>query len=335
MTYAATGQPATGASAFVLRLVAWGTVTVLAAFLVENHLMFWMGQGSARSVLTGGGGYLAAAAYAVAIVVAVILALRAASYRADSARITAIVAYLARGAFLAVLIAGTTDAVISAVRVEGLLPALVGEPMATQLGQANFRATYVHLPLVALSFVLALFLRGLGFIWLGLLVVVAQLLVVIGRFVFSYEQAFMADYIRMLYSALFLFASAYTLVEEGHVRVDVFYAGMSARGQALVNGFGSVALGMPLCWLILIIGMATPASVINGPILRFEQGQQGFGMFTKYFLAAFLMVFAVTMLLQFAAYLLRAAADWRGEPDPANPGRLAAHPSAAHPATGA
>jgi TRAP-type mannitol/chloroaromatic compound transport system permease small subunit len=335
MTYAAAGQPATGPLAFLVRLVAWGTVTVLTAFLVENHLMFWMGQGSARSVLSGSGGYLAAAAYALAVVAAVALSLRAASFRDDSARISGLVAYLVRGAFLAVLIAGTADAVISAVRVEGLLPALVGEPLATQLGQAEFRGTWVHLPLVALSFVLALFLRGLGFIWLGLMVVAAQLLVVIGRFVFSYEQAYMADYIRMLYSALFLFASAYTLTEEGHVRVDVFYAGMSRRAQALVNGFGSVALGMPLCWLILVIGTASAASVINGPILRFEQGQQGFGMFTKYFLAAFLLVFAVTMLLQFAAYLLKAAADWRGDPDPANPGRMAPQPVAAHPATGA
>jgi len=335
MTYAATGQPATGAVAFLLRLLAWGTVTMAAAFLAENHLMFWMGQASARSILSGGGGYLAAAGYLVAVVAAVGLALRTASYRADSARISGLVAYLVRAAFLAVLIAGTVDAVISAVRVEGLLPGLVGEPLATQLGQSAFRGLYVHMPLVALSFFVALFLRGLGFIWLGLLVVVAQLLIVIGRFVFSYEQAFMADYIRMLYSAMFLFASAYTLVEEGHVRVDVFYAAMSRRGQALVNGFGSVALGMPLCWLILVIGTSSAASVINGPILRFEQGQQGFGMFTKYFLAAFLLVFAVTMLLQFAAYLLKAAADWRGEPDPANPARTAAQPVPHHQSAGA
>jgi TRAP-type mannitol/chloroaromatic compound transport system permease small subunit len=275
-------------------------------------------------VLSGGSGYIAAAGYLVAIVAAVLLALRAAPYREDSARITGLVTYLVRAAFLAVLIAGTADAVISAVRVEGMLPGIVGEPMATQLGQPAWRGRYVHMPLIALSFFIALFFRGLGFIWLALLVVVAQLLIVIGRFVFSYEQAFMADYIRMLYSALFLFASAYTLVEEGHVRVDVFYASMSVRAQALVNGFGSLALGMPLCWLILVIGTASSASVINGPILRFEQGQQGFGMFTKYFLAAFLLVFAVTMLLQFAAYFLKAAADWRGEPDPQNPGRVAA-----------
>lgn len=321
---------ARGPVALIVRLVAWGTVTVLIAFLVENYLMFWRGLPSARSVLTGGGGHAAAAAYALAVAAAVALALRAAPLRQDSARITGFVGYLARGAFLAVFIAGTADAVISALRVEGLLPALVGEPLATQLGQTQWRGPNVHMPLVALGFLLALFTRGLGFIWLALLVVAAQLLIVIGRFVFSYEQAFMSDYVRLLYSALFLFASAYTLVEEGHVRVDVFYSAMSRRAKAVVNAFGTLALGMPLCWTILVIGMATPASVINGPVLRYEQGQQGFGMMTKYFLAAFLGVFAAMMLLQFAAYLLKAAADWRDEPDPAGAEGAAAQPAAGH-----
>ena len=75
--------------------------------------------------------------------------------------------------------------------------------------------------------------KTLGFPWLALLIVVAELAIVITRFVFSYEQAFMGDLVRFWYAALFLFASAYTLYEEGHVRVDVFYAGMQRHHQRL------------------------------------------------------------------------------------------------------
>jgi len=39
-------------------------------------------------------------------------------------------------------------------------------------------------------------------------------MIVISRFIFSYEQAFMADLVRFWYGALFLFASAYTLLED-------------------------------------------------------------------------------------------------------------------------
>ena len=102
-----------------------------------------------------------------------------------------------------------------------------------------------------------------AFIWLALLVVFAQFQIVIWRFVFSYEQAFMGDLVRFWYAALFLFASAYTLVEEGHVRVDVFYARFSARGKAWANLLGSLLLGAPLCWVIISLGMWSKAAVIN------------------------------------------------------------------------
>jgi hypothetical protein len=39
-------------------------------------------------------------------------------------------------------------------------------------------------------------------------------------------------------------------------------------------------------------------------------------MMTKYWLAAFLGIFAVTMMIQFASCVLKSAADWRDEHDP-------------------
>jgi TRAP-type mannitol/chloroaromatic compound transport system permease small subunit len=137
---------------------------------------------------------------------------------------------------------------------------------------------------------------------------------VIGRFVFSYEQAFLADLVRFWYGALFLFASAYTLFEDGHVRVDLFYASMRREKQGRVNAVGAVLLGMLLCWTILIIGFQGSSSAIVGPILVFEVTQAGFGLYVKYFMAGFLGVFAVTMLIQFVVQLFEAVADMRNEP---------------------
>ena len=309
-------ETARGPLAFLLRLFCWGMVTVTFAFLLEVYLVHWQGQSSARALLSGGtGGIFAAAGYLVAGMLALFQAIRGAarSLHADAETISAIVAYLARGAFFAILFIGVADALISFLRVERLLTPLFGAGIATELGQTAFRGPNIHMPLAAVGFIVAFFTRTVGFIWLALLVVIAQLSLVIGRFVFSYEQAFMTDLVRTWYAALFLFASAYTLVEEGHVRVDVFYSTMSERARALVNGVGAAVLGMPLCWVILVYGAATSASPIVGPFLRFEQGQQSFGLMTKYLLAVYLGVFAVTMLLQFAAVILNSAGIWRGE----------------------
>ena len=136
----------------------------------------------------------------------------------------------------------------------GALPQtfFVGEKLTTELGLSRFRGTFVHYPLIVISLVIAYFTRTLGFIWLALLVVIAELQIVIARFIFSYEQAFMGDLVRFWYAALFLFASAYTLTEEGHVRVDVLYASFSEDKKAWANMLGSLFLGYrTLHYLIL------------------------------------------------------------------------------------
>lgn len=322
---------ATGPGPLALRVLAWATVMVTFAFLIENYLVHWRGMPGALGFVRGASeGWVAAAAYVVAagLTVLMVLRSRAEPLRPDAARIQALTNYLVRASFFAALFVGLGDAGLSWIRAEGLHRVWFDDAMATQIGQTRWRGPTVHVPLIVLGFVVAAVTRTLGFMWLALLVVLVQLLMVIGRFVFSYEQPFMADLVRLWYAALFLFASAYTLATEGHVRVDVFYASMSRRARALVNGVGSVVFGMSVCWTILILGTATNASTLIGPFLRFEQSQSSFGMFTKYMLAVFLGVFAVTMLFQFAAQMLKAAADWRNEPGGAAADGTAADASA-------
>ena len=124
----------------------------------------------------------------------------------------------------------------------------------------------------------------------------------------------MGDLVRYWYAALFLFASAYTLYQNGHVRVDVFYASMSTKVRGAVNAFGSVLLGASTCIVIILIGFDGKQSIINSPIMNFEITQTGtVGMFIKYQMAAFLGVFGITMLIQFISYFFESIADYRNE----------------------
>ena len=56
------------------------------------------------------------------------------------------------------------------------------------------------------------------------------------------------------------------------------------------------------------------ASAINGPLLTFEVTQSGFGLYIKYLLAGFLMIFALSMLVQFMSYMLSNMATLLHEP---------------------
>ncbi|WP_135506220.1 TRAP transporter small permease subunit [Roseovarius aestuariivivens] len=307
-----------GAPALLPRSFAWIVIASMTAFLVNAILKFWFGFPGVGAI-TSGGGILSAVQigiYALAVFAAVVSVNRTpgTTLREDAARITGINTFLVRAAFWVVVLVGLGDAIVSFLRVNGSLEAVVGSELAGNLGRAQYRGLYFHGPLILLGILIASVTRSLGFIWLALLVVLAELLIVISRFVFSYEQAFMADLVRFWYGALFLFASAYTLLEDGHVRVDLFYASMRRQTKGKVNAVGSILLGMLLCWSILIIGFGGSSSIIVGPILVFEVTQSGFGMYVKYFMAGFLGVFAVTMMIQFVAQFLESIADKRGEP---------------------
>ena len=226
------------------------------------------------------------------------------SLQQESIRFAVLSAYIIRFSFWSVLLIGFIDMIISFLRVEGFLEIVVGEWLTQQLGRPIFRGSYIHYPLIVASLIFAARFRSISFTWLALMCVLAEFLIVITRFVFSYEQVYMGDVVRFWYAALFLFASAYTLVEEGHVRVDVLYAGFRRRKKALFDSIGCVLLGMPICWVILMQGMGGRANSLNSPILSFEISQSGYGMYVKYIMAAFLIVFAVTMLIQFVSYFL-------------------------------
>ena len=223
----------------------------------------------------------------------------------DAKILTNITAYIVRSSFWAVLIVGIVDFLISFLVVEKLAEPIFNEAIKVNLVIPTFRITFIHFPLILISFVIGYFTRSVGFIWLAVLVVGSEFLIVLSRFIFEYEQAFQGDLVRFWYAALYLFASAYALIHEGHVRVDVLYTGFSEKKKAWTNAIGSFVFGIPLCLIILFLGMGGKASIINGPVISFEITQQGSnGLYLLYLMAVYLAVFAVTMLIQFTSYFM-------------------------------
>jgi len=328
------GRHGTGDALYRALALSLAATTFL--FLFNNYLIFWQDWPGATRVfgpapLSGTAllqAWLQIASYVLPVIAITVIAFRNRQrpLASDAALLSAVTAYVIATAFWSTFLIGIADGIISFLRVEGLLPSVFGETLAQRLGVSSFRGTYVHLPLVLAAAVVAWFKHGLDFIWLSLLVVVAEFQIVIARFIFSYEQAFMGDLVRFWYAALFLFASAHTLVAEGHVRVDVLFTHFNERRKALVNAWGSMVLGVPLCWTILGVGMSGKASVINTPLLYFETSQSGFGLYVKYLMAGFLAVYAVSMMTQFLAYFLNAMAVLRGQAA-SHPGHPTPEPS--------
>ena len=241
----------------------------------------------------------------IAVVIFYVLKSINQSLETDSKILTKFTAYIIRSSFWAVLIVGMADFIVSFMAVERLIDPIFNEAIKFKLIKPSFRITFIHFPLILVSFVIGYFTRSVGFIWLAVLVVGSEFLIVLSRFIFSYEQAFQGDLVRFWYAALYLFASAYALMHEGHVRVDVLYTGFNERKKAWTNSIGSLVLGIPLCLIVIFLGMSSKASIINGPVISFEITQQGSnGLYLLYLMAVYLAVFALTMLIQFTSYFM-------------------------------
>jgi TRAP-type mannitol/chloroaromatic compound transport system permease small subunit len=56
------------------------------------------------------------------------------------------------------------------------------------------------------------------------------------------------------HAIVFLLCSAWTYLNDGHVRVDIFYARLTPMGKALVDFLGGIIFLIPFCITMIILG---------------------------------------------------------------------------------
>ena len=305
-------------SNILVKFLGWSCLGFVLGFLINNFLHIYLDFPPALAISSWNGGYTFVPAFIYFLVITLFIywfvVASKDTLREQSRKLHMFNCFLVRWFFFSILLVGIADVVIAFLRVEKLLPLIVNEELVGAFNKPLFVGSYIHVPLIMLSFIASFFSKTLGFTWLALMIVLAELMIVITRFVFSYEQPFMADLVRYWYAGLFLFASAYTLYDEGHVRVDIVYAGLKHKTQGFLNAIGCWLLGISTGLTIVLIAFNGKYSIINKPLLSFEVSQTGtVGMFIKYQLAVFLGIFGVTMIVQFVSYFFEAVADSKGE----------------------
>ena len=300
------------------RLFGWSILAIISAFLIDNVLMVGFDFPGVYTI-TSNFSFLSLIElflyiFALVLVFYFLPKLKKHPLRNDSIVLHNFNIYIIRSCFWVIFLIGVVDITIAFLRVEKIFDLFLAKDITAQFTRPVFVGTFIHIPLIILGFILGIFTKTLGFHWLSLLIVLSELIIVITRFIFSYEQTFMGDLVRYWYAGLFLFASAYTLYDEGHVRVDILYQGLKDKTKGLVNSIGSITLGVSTALTIIFIGFNGKQSIINSPVLNFEITQQGsVGMFIKYHLAMFLGIFGLTMLIQFISYFFESLADYYGE----------------------
>ena len=91
--------------------------------------------------------------------------------------------------------------------------------------------------------------RGVAWVTLGLVLVV--FVDVVMRYLFNVSFVFTQELEWHLFGFIFLIGAGYTLLHDGHVRVDIIYQRLGLKGRAWINLLGVIFFLMPGCIMVI------------------------------------------------------------------------------------
>lgn len=145
---------------------------------------------------------------------------------------------------------------------------------------------------------------GRAVAWLTLAMAVAVAAIVLLRYAFAQNTIQIQEAVNYGHGLVLMLGMAYTLKENGHVRVDILYSGRSPRGRALVDLFGHLFLLLPVAGLVLATSL--PYAVSAWRIL--EGSSEVGGLPGVFLLKTLIPLMAALLLLQGLSEISKA---WR------------------------
>ncbi|HSK19680.1 MAG TPA: TRAP transporter small permease subunit [Longimicrobiales bacterium] len=152
--------------------------------------------------------------------------------------------------------------------------------------------------------------------WLALLMVIVGAFNAIARYLGRYVGINLSSnaYLELqwyLFSMVFLLGGAWVLRENAHVRVDVLYSRLSARGQSVINIIGTALMLIPFSVFVIWV---------SGPIVRsswsIREGSPDPGGLPRYPLKALILVCFALLLLQAVSELIKEVHRFRHGDEP-------------------
>ncbi|WP_372425858.1 TRAP transporter small permease subunit [Salinarimonas chemoclinalis] len=142
--------------------------------------------------------------------------------------------------------------------------------------------------------------RAVGMLVLAM--VLLQFTVVLLRYLFGFSHMMLQEGVLYMHAVLFMLAAGYTLLIDGHVRVDVFYGRLRPRGKAWVDLLGGLVLLMPP--LVVLAYYSWPSVRNSWAVL--EGAISVGGIPASFLLKTLVPAFCVVVGLQGVAMILRA-----------------------------
>lgn len=130
--------------------------------------------------------------------------------------------------------------------------------------------------------------------WLALLLVLLTGAAVVLRYGFDFSASKLDESLLYTHALLFMLGLAYTLQQNEHVRVDVFYERYSPRNQAWLNLIGTLLFVIPVAIFILVSAWDYVAASWR----IFEKSADASGLAYVYLLKTVILLAGFLLLLQ-------------------------------------
>ncbi len=137
--------------------------------------------------------------------------------------------------------------------------------------------------------------------WLTLGCVLTCFAVVVLRYAFDTGFPWLQELYVWQHAAVFMAGAGYTLLNGGHVNVDVLYGRMGPRGRAWIDILGTIVFLFP--WLALVAITSAPFVASSWSIR--EASSTAGGMPAVYLLKSLLWVFCAVLFVQGLALIAR------------------------------
>ncbi len=108
---------------------------------------------------------------------------------------------------------------------------------------------------------------GRGVAWVTLCLVLVIFVDVVMRYMFRTSFVFTQELEWHLFAFIFLIGAGYTLLHDGHVRVDIIYQRLSPNAKAWVNLIGVLLFLFPGCVMVIVTSVKfvyTSWSIMEG-----------------------------------------------------------------------
>jgi TRAP-type mannitol/chloroaromatic compound transport system permease small subunit len=135
---------------------------------------------------------------------------------------------------------------------------------------------------------------GRGVAWLTLAMVLVAFAVVILRYVYAVGWVWMQESYVWLHGIVFMLGAGYTLLHNGHVRVDIVYRAAGLRYKAVIDLLGSLLLLLPMVVVVFLVSQ--PYVVASWQ--KLEESRQAGGLPGLFLLKTVILAFCLLLGLQ-------------------------------------